>query len=310
VLRVEGRDRRTWLHGMVTNDVRGLEDGQGTYAAVLNLQGHMLTDLHVFALPDALLLDLPPATVSAIQERLDGYLMMEQVEIEDAAGQFGHVSLQGPDAGALVASLGVDAASLPRLGIGTAAGGGLPWVARVDRAGEPGYDVWVRAEDLADLWDRLLGASREAGGGPVGWEALNVLRVEAGLPWWGSELDERIVPFEARLESSAISFHKGCYIGQEIIARIEARGRVNNLLVGLAYGEAEPPPPGTPLVAAGKSVGRTTSTVRSPARGETIGMGFVRREHAEPGTPLTLTIAGQARGVSVAELPFIRSGED
>jgi folate-binding protein YgfZ len=307
LLRVTGRDRRTWLHGMVTNDIRGLADGQGTYAAILNVQGHMLTDLHIYALPEALLLNLPPATVDAIRERLDGFLMMEQAEIEDASDEFGHLSLQGPAAGEIVASLGADGAALPPLGIATAPAGGLPWVARVDRAGETGFDVWVPTKDLPETWDRLLAAARAAGGGPVGWEALNTLRIEAGIPWWGSELDGRIVPFEARLETSAISFHKGCYIGQEVIARIEARGRVNNLLVGLSFGVAGPPPPATPLFAAGKSVGRTAAAVRSPARAETIGLGFVRREHAEPGTRLTIEIEGQEHVATVAELPFTRS---
>jgi folate-binding protein YgfZ len=309
-LRVVGRDRRTWLHGMVTNDVRGLADGQGCYAAILNVQGHMLTDLYIYALPELLLLDLPAATVAAIRERLDGFLMMEQAEIEDAGGDLGHLSLQGPAAGEVVATLGADPNALPPLGIWTAPSGGLPWIARVDRTGGGGFDVWVRQADLAATWDRLLDAARAAGGGPVGLDALTWLRIEAGIPWWGSELDEKIVPFEARLESSAISLHKGCYIGQEVIARIEARGRVNNLLVGLSYGAADPPPPATPLVAGGKTVGRTTGAVRSPARRETVGLGFVRREHAEPGTRLTIEIetTGQEIEAVVAELPFVKPG--
>src|SRR5262249_2382670 len=161
--------------------------GQGTYAAILNVQGHMLTDLRIYALPELLLLELPAATVDAIRERLDGFLMMEQAEIESAGEDLALLSLQGPSAPAAAATLGVDVSSLRPLEIRTAAGGAFPWVARVDRAGEPGCDVWVRAEERASTWDRLLEAVRAAGGGPVGLEALNIRRVEAGIPWWGSE---------------------------------------------------------------------------------------------------------------------------
>jgi folate-binding protein YgfZ len=310
LLRVVGRDRRNWLHGMVTNEVRGLEDGQGTYAAVLNVQGHMLTDMRIFAVADALLLELPAATKERVRETLDGYLMMEQAEIEDASAEHAILSVQGPAARGVALSLGADLEALRPLGIGTStAGDGTIRVARVERAGEAGFDIWTAREHLEALWDRLYAAVRETGGGAVGLEALNVLRVEAGIPWWGAELDETIVPLEARLEH-AISYHKGCYIGQEIIARIEARGRVNNLLVGLRLGAAAPPLPSTPLLAGGKVVGRTTTAVRSPALDETIALGFARREHAEPGAPLTLLAAGREITATVSELPFLKVTRD
>src|SRR5439155_13711456 len=200
------------------------------------------------------------------------------------------LSLQGPRAAAIVAEYGLEAAAPPPLGIRSVPReGGPAWVARVERAGEAGFDLWVPVERLAATWDRLLERVQESGGGPVGAEAQDILRVEAGIPKWGAELSEAIVPFEARLES-AISLTKGCYIGQEIIARIVARGQVNNLLVGLVYGAMEPPPTGTPILAGGKRVGRTTSAVRSPAMGETIGLGFVRREVSAPGSGVAVLV--------------------
>jgi aminomethyltransferase len=306
-LRFVGPDRRQWLHGQVTNDVVGLADGSWNEAAVLNIQGHMLAELRVFALPDALLADLPAAIVSTTAQTLDRYLIMERVEIEDATEEFRLFSVQGPQSAAAVeAATGVDAGSLApyTLTVGEGQGGTSQIVARATQTGEPGYDVIARAEAAPAVWERLTQAVRRVGGRPAGWEALNVLRVEAGLPWWGHELDPSIVPLEARLER-AISMTKGCYVGQEIIARIDARGQVNNLLGGLRLSGDSLPPAGSRILGDEKPIGRVTTAVHSPALGAPVALAFMRRQWTDAGRPVWVEVEETRVPAESHLLPFV-----
>jgi folate-binding protein YgfZ len=306
-LRFVGPERRQWLHGQVTNDVQGLAEGAWNEAAVLNIQGHMLAWMRLFALPEALLADLPAAIVASTAQTLDRYLIMEKVEIEDASGDLRLFSVQGPRAAEAVrAASGVDAAALPPHTQTVQEGPGpAPLiVARASQTGESGFDLFAAAEVAALLWNRLSEAVRGVGGRPAGWEALNTLRVEAGLPWWGHELDPSIVPLEARLER-AISMTKGCYVGQEIIARIDARGRVNNLLGGLRLAGDAVPAPGSPILGDEKRIGRVTTAVHSPALRASIALSFLRREWTEPGRSVLIEAEGERIPAQVCALPFV-----
>lgn len=306
-LRFAGPDRRQWLQGQVTNDVQRLPDGAWNEAAMLNLQGHVLAWMRLFALPDALLADLPAVIVTATAQTLDRYLIMEKVEIEDATGDWRLFSIQGPRAAEAVrAATGVDAVPLAphTLTVQEGPGGAPLIVARATQTGESGFDLFAAAEVAALLWARLSEAVRGVGGRPAGWEALNTLRVEAGLPWWGHELDPAIVPLEARLER-AISMTKGCYLGQEIIARIDARGQVNNLLGGLRLKSDALPVPGSPILGGEKRIGRVTTAVRSPALGASIALAFLRREWTEPGRPVLIEAKGARVPAQVQPLPFV-----
>lgn len=278
---------------------------------MLNLQGHMLAWMRVFALPDALLADLPAAIVTATAQTLDRYLIMEKVEIEDASDALRLFSVQGPRAAEAVrVATGVDAAPLGPHSLTVEEGpGGAPlMVARASQTGEPGFDLFAAAEVAELLWSRLAEAARGVGGRPAGWEALNTLRVEAGLPWWGHELDPSIVPLEARLER-AISMTKGCYIGQEIIARIDARGQVNNRLGGLRLSGDTLPAPGSPILGDEKRIGRVTTSIYSPALGAPIALAFLRREWTEPGRPVVIEVAGEHLPAEVAALPFVATDD-
>jgi folate-binding protein YgfZ len=308
-LRFVGPDRRQWLQGQVTNDVQRLPDGAWNEASVLNIQGHMLAMLRVFALPDALLADLPAAVVASTAQTLDRHLIMEKVEIEDASRELSLFSVQGPRAAEAVrAAVGVEAAALAphTLAVEEGPGAAPLIVARATQTGESGFDLLVAAAVAGLLWNRLSEAVRGVGGRPAGWEALNTLRVEAGLPWWGHELDSAIVPLEARLER-AISMTKGCYVGQEIIARIDARGRVNNLLGGLRLTGDALPGPGSPILGDEKRIGRVTTAVRSPALGAPIALAFLRREWTEPGRTVTVEVEGERVPAAVCALPFVRT---
>jgi folate-binding protein YgfZ len=325
LIRISGEDRRTWLQGQISNDVLGLPDGQGFEAVILTVQGHLLSHLRVFALPDALLLDLPAATTERVLKTLDRYLILEQVEIEDVSGSFRLFSLQGPRAVQVVERLPGGIASLAPWGVVEVEGDGAPLIAsRVSHTGEDGFDLFVPTDGAAELEGRLRAEVLACGGAVVGDAALEVLRIEAGIPIWGRELDESIVPLEARLDH-AISRTKGCYVGQEIIARIDARGQVNNLLVGIrpegtvarssrmagshpapgrAGGEVVPAW-GDTLVSGERAVGRVTSATFSPTLGAPIALGYLRRQFVAPGTPIAIRSTSGDAPAHVAALPFV-----
>ncbi len=305
-LRVSGRDRRTWLHGQVTQEIKGLADGRAAYAAILTPQGRLVSDLRVYAVPDALWLVAPSATAAPVGEYLDRFLIMERAEIEDRSEAWAALRVIGPMAvSALASVLGEAVCELDPWEVSTEQYGGEElYAARVPQSGEEGFDLLVPAPQAPSLWGALCQGRRGFAVQSVGWEAINTRRVEAGEAWWGAELDETIVPLEARLDH-AVSRNKGCYVGQEIIARIDARGHVNNLLAGfLVHGEALPEP-GAELQVGEKKVGRVTSAVHSPALGRPIALGFLRREHHAPGTRVEVVSAAGPMELEVTTLPFI-----
>jgi folate-binding protein YgfZ len=166
--------------------------------------------------------------------------------------------------------------------------------------GVPGAELLAAREDLPQLWKTLAAAVQAAGGGPVGFAALNVLRLEDGVPWFGYDFDEKVIPHEAALETTHVSFTKGCYPGQEIVERVRSRGHVNRKRVGLAFDGDIVPAAGEKLLANGKEAGFVTRAAFSYALGRPIGMGYVRREHFAPGSRLAW--AGGA--AEVIELPL------
>lgn len=294
-IRMRGDDRVDFLQGMVTNDVKALKEGQSVYAALLTQQGKVVSDLRVHAAADHFLLDLPAQAAAAAQAALEKLIVADDVEMEvDEAVLLG---VEGPACGAMLAH------AFPGVGIDRLAdidlGGIAARLAPASHAGETGVLIAVAASDAAATWKRL----REAGAEPVGFEALDVLRVEAGIPWVGVDMDGEMLAMEADLEA-AISFKKGCYLGQEVVERIAARGHVNRKRTGLVL-RGDPVEPRTTLLAGDKEVGWVTSCVRSPRLGKTIGMGYVRREHLEPGSVLSVEGGGAAL---VASLPFYKRG--
>lgn len=305
-LRITGRDRRTWLHGQVTQDINGLPEGRGAYATILNAQGHMVTDLRVYAVPDALLASTPAGTEVPIPEYLDRFLIMERAEIEDLTEGWSLLALLGPVSPcALGAILGDEITKLEMWGIAASRyHDETLYVSRIPHSGEDGFELYVPGHLAAALWADLCQHRAHFAVHSVGWQALNVRRVEAGIPWWGQELDPSIVPLEARLEHG-ISFKKGCYVGQEIIARIEARGHVNNLLGGFFIDGETLPEKGAEIRHGGKKVGRVTSAVRSVKLDRPIALGYLRREHHAPGTRVEAVSGEDTVPLEVTPLPFV-----
>jgi folate-binding protein YgfZ len=287
VIAVTGPDGAEYLQGQVTNDVEALEVGEGQYAALLDRKGHMQTDLRVLRVgTEEIQVDLEPAPKDAALRHLTMYSIGRDVAVADATAERVLLSLIGPRA-AEVAST----PPLPEYANESTTVAGIPALAVGSRGG---IDLFCAAADR----DRLLAALLEAGAVEVTPEAAEIVRVEAGVPRFGAEMDARTMPAEASIVEDAISFTKGCYIGQETVARLHYKGRPNRHLRGLKLSAAAAP--GAPLRLGEKEVGTLGGAVVSPALGP-IGLAIVRRE-AEPGTELTVGEDGVT--AEVVALPF------
>ena len=304
LIELRGEDRVRWLDGMISGDVQALESaapGAGCYATLLTNRGAIVADLHVARFENAYLLESLRSELPKIVETLERYVIADDVELLDRSADFATLGLEGPAAPAVLekATAGRISELAEEDWAESTIGGREVLVGGFGFSGERGFQIRMKPEDLGAVEEALGVAS----GGDVlvrgDFEALEIMRIEAGLPALGRELDEEVLPPEARLER-AISTSKGCYVGQEIVARLRARGQVNHLLVGLRIESPELPEVGLELRAAGRVTGELTSVARSPTEGP-IALGYVRREHAEAGTEIEFD-GGRA---SVATLPFV-----
>ncbi len=300
-LMMTGADRRTYLQGLLTNDIEALTPGTGCYAALLTAQGRMITDMRVVELGEAILIDLPGSLTESVLAHLERFVFSEDVQVRDVSGERSEIGLYGPTAASVVTGVvkgSADLAALPLFGsVVSQWAGGDTIVVRSDQAGVDGYDVVIDAGGA----DNFMAACRANGATDVDLEAAEIVRVEAGRPRFGIDMDTDTIPLEAGIEDRAISRTKGCYVGQEVIVRVIDRGhgRVARRLVGLQLSGKVLP--GTRVVAGEREVGRITSVVRSPAVGHWIALGYVQRDYTTAGTELT---SGEASAI-VRELPFV-----
>lgn len=293
------------LTGLVTADVLALRPGHGCYAAALSPKGRILADVRVFALEDGFLVDVPARAAEGWWAMVRKYVNPRVTPYRDEAAALSDVGVFGPDGRRVIeAATGIAATALtalPPYGHATVAiDGARTIVASVPDAGVEGFELIAPPETVAALWPKLVGA----GASPAGLEAWEIARVEAGRPEWGVDIDDTTIPQEANLdELQAISYTKGCYTGQEVVARVHFRGHVNRHLRGLRSAALVPPPTGAALVDAdGRPVGDVRSAVASPRLGG-IALGMVRRE-VEPGAALTAKWDGGELRVDVCALPF------
>ncbi len=302
---VSGSDRASYLQGLLTNDIVAVKAGQGCYAAYLTAQGRMIADLHVYELGDVLLLTMAGDVKDGVLAKLDQFIFAEDVQLGDVTGTFAQMAVIGPDAAHVVAAVVTDVSAnrlseLPEHGNMRVSWGGSPAiVARVTDTGEPGYDVIVeraRAEALKT-------ALAAAGAVEAGLATAEALRIESGVPLFHRDMDEETIPLEAGIESRAISFTKGCYVGQEVVIRVLHRGhgRVAKKLVGLTCDGEQAPTPGAVVRSGEREVGHVTSSTISPAVKGPIALAYVHRDFLEPGTKLTVDGAG----AEVTTLPFV-----
>jgi len=301
-----GEDRTDFLQGMLSNDVKALRPGDGCPATLLTEQGRIVADLHVYAEESAILLDLDARIKQKTIEALDRFIIADDVEIEDLSAYQVTLAVQGPAATEGLAAAGFS--SLPEQELqhrdATLAEVQVR-VIRSDQTGKGGYEFHVPSDRASVVWQAL---AQLDGLLPVGHTVLNMLRVEAGIPWYGLDMDEDRIVLEVGLDR-AISFHKGCYLGQEVVERASARGHMNRLLSGFLLqneGQAALPTRGDRLLKDDKEVGWLTSVTTSPTLGRPIALGYVRREHGEPGTRLRIDRPDTDMIVEVTKLPFLQ----
>ena len=304
-LELTGEDALDLLNRLSTNKLEDLTPGEGMYSVLTSAKGRIVDLLLVLMLEDRLLLVVGPDARERVAEWIDFYTFVEDVTARDVTPDTAMFSLIGPSAAGIVEEIaGEGAAALPLYGVCAANVGGLSVTVIRDDFGElPGFNFIAPASDGERLWRYLVERSAGDGARPVGSLALESVRVEQGVPAPGRELSEDYNPLEAGLLKH-ISFSKGCYIGQEVIARLDTYKKVSKYLVGLSWDSLEMPPVGASLNVDGKRSGVVTSSVGSERLGRGIGLGYVRKAHAGPGSNLTLEQGGREIEVRVEALPF------
>lgn len=297
---VAGDRRAEMLNGLLSNDVMDLAT-VGRHALLLTAKGHVLTDLRVLPRESDVLLDVPQAGLQNLLAALERYLPPMYATHEDASGAIGQLGLYGPRSLAALKASGLDA---PQVHLGVREldldGAGV-LVVRNRRLAGDGVELFTGHDRLPSLAARLLPAVQEQGGRPAGARAFEIARIEAGVPRYGVDISEANLAQETGLEREAISYDKGCYLGQEVVARVHFRGHVNRYLRGLRF-SGRLPAAGATLSAGSKEVGAVTSSVISPELGP-IGLGYVRRE-AEPGAVIDWSDGDGVGQVTVVDLPL------
>jgi folate-binding protein YgfZ len=295
VVRATGPDRVSFLQGMLSNDVSRLAAGEGCPALLLTVQGRVTADLRLAALADEMLLDCDLRVRDGLVAALEALLIADDVELAVPAEPPALVGVEGPDAARVLAGVSALApfahTELAVAGIGV----------RVQRASEvrgDGFVLHVPAAQAAAVWDALV----TAGARPCGMEALEGRRVEVGVPRIGLDMGDKTLALEVPVED-AISTTKGCYLGQEVVARGTARGHINRRLVPLLLA-GPAPASGAPLVRDGKDVGHLTTVAQAFGAGTMAALGFVRREHWEPGTELAVRGGHAVTVARVASWPL------
>ncbi|MGH9901428.1 MAG: aminomethyltransferase family protein [Pyrinomonadaceae bacterium] len=304
LIEVGGAEAVQFLNGLVTNDVKTLADGAWMPAAFPNVQGRLLAHARVVRRGDLFLFDTEPSTRERVLQTLERFTLAGDFRVADRSGETALLSVQGAGAAAVIDSaLGAGAARVERGRVMSASWRDGPvTVIRATHTAEDGFDLFVEAAGASALWDALA----RAGARPVGFDALEVLRVEAGVPRYGVDMAETNVVLEAGLDD-AVSFTKGCYVGQEIIARIHWRGHVAKKLAGLIFDDAGGASRESRIrTPDGKEIGRVTSSVLSPRLGRAAALAYVKYDYLKPGTEVRVVEDDAERAARVAELPLVR----
>jgi folate-binding protein YgfZ len=318
---VSGADRASYLQGLLTNDIAALTAGTGCYTAYLTAQGRMIADLSVYEIGDVILLAMEGAVKDTVLARLDQFIFSEDVHLGDVTDTFGEVAIVGPNAASIVAEVvpGVSIAALTmmrehdnvRAPRGVEGSRLNPQsairnpqsepviVARVLDVGEPGFALYAEREVITSIVDDL----RRTGVIELDEATADAIRIESGTPRFGRDMDDDTIPLEAGIESRAISFTKGCYVGQEVIIRVLHRGhgRVARRLVGLRIEGSGVPASGATVRAGEREVGHVTSAAWSPVLKQAIALAYLHRDFVTAGTSVTI----DERAAEVVSLPFV-----
>jgi glycine cleavage system T protein len=307
-IKVGGKEGAQFLHGLITNDVKGLEKGQGVRAAFLSGHGKIKAFCRVLCLGQEYLIINDPHTHDKIYKYVFPFSYAGDFKAEDVSDQYRILSVQGQKAQSVMKEVCFE--PIPPLAeqawVESLIAGQQVLVVRASHTGETGYDILVRAEGLKDLWDFILMKGEFHSVAPVGQTALDRLRIEAGMPVYGVDVDENNMMLEAAI-ADAVSFTKGCYTGQEAVAMATYRGHVSKKLSGLAIASDIVPSAGDTILKDDKEIGKVTSAIYSDSLGAVIALGLVKYGFFDPGTALEVIYGGEHLPATVVELPFYRA---
>jgi len=289
-LDITGPDRARFLHNLTTNEVKRLPAGRGCEAFVTSLQGKIIGHVIVHVAEDRILVGMDPAAEAAALAHFRKYGVFDDVAIEDRSAAAFELHLAGPDAALLIRRAGGQLpAERDHAHVTTDLEGSPVRIARESPTVLPGFTLWGEQPAAGPVRELLLRNGREFGLVTVDPESFEVLRIEAGTPVFGQDITDKNLPQEIGRDDRAINFVKGCYLGQETVARIDALGHVNQLLKGLRFDENSPCPlPGSPLESEGRRVGVITSAAFSPVWNAPLALAMVRTAHAQAGTKLSV----------------------
>ena len=308
LLQFTGPDRLSFLQGMLSNDMRSLKPFDGAYATILTQQGKVIADVRVLCSMNSFYLDFWDSRKNKILDHLNRYLIADEVEITDRSQEYTILSIQGPESAALLHRIigsGVDLPVRAKQHAMVDIDGAAVCVIRDSHTGEPGYDLIVALSAAPPIAQQLSDAGKPYAARWVGEEAQTILRIEAGIPRYGIDFTEDNLLLEVGIDH-AVSFTKGCYLGQEVVERIRSRRHVNKKLFGFLLDDPTPASPGAVIEASGKQIGTVTSSVFSPALERAVAIGYLNREYWTPGVEVSIT-SGRPRSATVAPLPFVPS---
>jgi folate-binding protein YgfZ len=299
---VAGQDRAAYLQGLLTNDIQALTAGTGCYSAWLSPQGRMHTDMHVLESGDMILLDIPAETLESTMRRLEQFIFTEDVQVGSLAESLSGIWLHGPRASAVL-ERAIEGASgfneWPEYRHGRFELGASPVsVARISQLGVPGFCVYLERARVPEMTSALTAAGAKS----VPEDAITAARIESGYPVFGIDMTEETIPLEAGIESRAISFSKGCYVGQEVIIRVLHRGhgRVAKKLVRVRV-DGPRPGRGSKLYSGEREIGAVTSAADSPRSG-TIALAYVHRDFVASGSELEVEVPTGRAAAIVSEI--------
>ncbi|HEY5075723.1 MAG TPA: aminomethyltransferase family protein [Pyrinomonadaceae bacterium] len=301
-LLISGSEAVMFLNGLITNDMKTLAVNSWMPAVFPNVQGRLLAAVRIIHREDGFLIDTESATLATVLKLLERFTLAGDFHVADLTSETAMLSIQGMNSDEVILkTLGETVINRHGVVIAQLGNGAKVTIIRATHTAEDGFDLFISANESGSLHDSLT----RAGAQPVGAEALEVLRVEAGIPRFGLDMDETNVVTETNLDE-AVSFTKGCYIGQEIIARIKYRGHVAKKLTGLTFENEVALESGAQIFSADdKEIGRVTSLTFSPRLKRTIALGYVKYDYLEPGTNVSVVYTGEKLPATVAALPFI-----
>ncbi len=302
---ISGPDAQTFLQGLISNDLLSATNEKGIYATLLTAKGKTVSDFYLFPLPEGYLMEVERGNAEKTKDHLMRFRLRSKVEI--SVPSWGKLLIAGPSSASLIEkTLGLPLPDMSEQSFFEKEVDGERFICiKRTVTGETDFHLYYPTEKMGHLWQQFFSEGKALHLHPLGYDALEILRIEAGKPRYGMELNEEVIPVEAGIQDEVISYSKGCFPGQEVVARIKTYGHVNRLLSGLALEGKVVPVNGSEVFQGDKKVGWVTSAGHSPFIGKVVAMGYVRRELANPGTEIRVKVDDETEVLGkVVSLPF------